>query len=134
MSGPANETDIAWTKLAQQFVAALAATNKQFTVDEVHRMLTEHGDGLEHSNPKAMGAVMQHMVKRSKVIDPQPIWQTSCRNIDRPIRVFMGTDTVDPTFDVSEDQLVWAIEAIEHVARVRAQQMRQHLQNLRAGA
>lgn len=123
MSDDANQE---WTQRAHRAVAALAATGRQFTVDDVHAMMR---GGVEHENGKAMGSVMQYLGKRLGVIEAQPVWQASCRNPDRPIRVFVGTNTVAPGIEVTEDDIVSAMLAMEETARERARQMREHLRS-----
>lgn len=119
-----------WTRHAQLYVAALAATGSQFTVDEVHDMLALHCP-VTHSDGKAMGAVMQHLSKRLGVIAPIHAWQTSVRAPDRPIRMFVGTGVACEHFDVTEEIVVRALQSIERVNQARSQLMVEQLRRVR---
>lgn len=121
-----------WVEDAELYVAALAATNQQFTVDEVWEMLDKHSEH-EIDNAKAMGGVMQLMGARLNVIAPLAAWQTSARAADRPIRLFCGTGKTSERFDVTEENVLWALQAIERVNQVRSQLMMESIRKARGG-
>lgn len=120
-----------WTHDAELFVAALGATGSQFTVDEVWQMLEDHSVEPSPDNAKAMGGIVQHMGKRRGIVAPLAAWQTSSRSRDRALRLFVGTGVTDTLHDVTEEHVLWAIQAIEKVAQARSQQMVEQLRKAR---
>lgn len=112
-----------WEQDAQMYVAALAATGNQFTCDEVWHMLAKHSKEDPPASARAMGAVMKHMGSNIHVISPLAAYQTSSRDPDRALRLFMGTGHEHPQHKVTEKQTLWALQAIEAVARQRSQLM-----------
>lgn len=123
-----------WLEDAKLFVAALAATGKQFCADEVWVMLEAHSEH-ECDNPKTMGAVLKAMATTKRgVIAPLPSWHPSSREQDRPVRIFLGTGKIDEAYVPSNRQILWALQALESVAQTRSMQMTAAIEKARATA
>lgn len=111
-----------WSEDARTFIAALAATNRQFSADEVIAMLAKHSKADPPADGKAMGAMMANAIRHG-VIAPQAAWQQSVRRNDRPLKLFVGTGKVYPTIKITNRHVLWAIQAINDVAQERSRQI-----------
>lgn len=131
VTGGMTDLGVSWVRDAELFTAALAATGKQFTVDEVWQMLNDHSAAAPPNNAKAMGSVVRHMGKRRGVIAPLAAWQTSARRQDRALRLFVGTGVDYEDIEVTEEHVLWALQAIDRVGQLRSQQMMIQLRKAR---
>jgi len=112
-----------WVRDATTAIVALAATNQQFTVDDVHQWLATGSEADAPSNAKALGGIMHHLSARLGVIGSVAAWCTSVRHTDRPIRMWVGTSVPHPDITPTEAHVVLALEAIRTVGQERSRLM-----------
>lgn len=128
-----------WTAEVLGFTAALALTLRQFTVDEVHWLIENHGKAeLGHTDMKAIAGVMTNAT-RLGIIEPTSSWLSSVRNPDRPIRVWsIAPHAREILMDIpsvpllTDDDVSNAFVALSEVAAQRSAAIMAQVRKVRA--